>query len=293
MSMPDESRARPRAGAGASAGTLRVLLVDDEPLVRRGLRAFLAEEPDVTVVGEARDGNEAVDRIRSLRPDIVFLDVQMPERDGFGVLAALAPEERPAIVFVTAFDAYAVRAFDVHAVDYLVKPFDEERFRTALARVRERHARRSDGESGDAAAAPALRAADLDALLRALRAAPAGGPYLERLLVKERDRTVVLPVDEVDWFEAADNYVRLHTRAGTPLVRETIKTLDAALDPRRFARVHRSAIVRLAQVRALEPLFHGDMAVVLRDGTRLTLGRRHREEFEARLRRGWGVGPSR
>lgn len=280
--MPDERHPR----AGGDDRRLRVLLVDDEPLVRRGLRAFLAGEPDVAVVGEARDGNEAVDRIRSLRPDIVFLDVQMPERDGFAVLAALAPEERPWVVFVTAYDAYAVRAFDVHAVDYLVKPFDEERFRVALGRVRARHVAARDAAS---AGAPPP-AADLDALLRALRAAPAGGQHLERLLVKERDRTAVVPVDEVDWFEAADNYVRLHTRAGTPLVRETIKMLDASLDPRRFARVHRSAIVRLAQVRALEPLFHGEMAVVLRDGTRLTLGRTHRAEFEARLRGRVGVG---
>ncbi|HEX6536433.1 MAG TPA: LytTR family DNA-binding domain-containing protein [Gemmatimonadaceae bacterium] len=276
MLVPDER--------SSDAAPLRVLLVDDEPLVRRGLGAFLASERDVTVVGEARDGNEAVERIRSLRPDIVFLDVQMPERDGFGVLAELAPEERPSVVFVTAYDAYAVRAFDVHAVDYLVKPFDEERFRIALERVRARHAAARGAARGTAPTGEGARPADLEALLRALRAAPAGGVYLERLLVKERDRTVVVPVDEVDWFEAADNYVRLHTRGGARLVRETIKTLDAALDPRRFARVHRSAIVRLAQVRSLEPLFHGDFAVVLRDGTRLTLGRTHRAEFEARLR---------
>jgi two-component system LytT family response regulator len=274
------------------APPLRVLLVDDEPLVRRGLRAFLDAEPGMVVVGEARDGNEAVDRIRSLRPDIVFLDVQMPERDGFGVLAALSPEERPAMVFVTAYDAYAVRAFDVHAVDYLVKPFDEERLRTAVARVRARHAA-ARGAGAGAGGVDAASAAAVDALLRALRATPgADGQYLERILVKERDRTVVVPVEDVNWFEAEDNYVRLHTRAGTPLVRETIKALDAALDPRRFARVHRSAIVRLAQVRALEPLFHGDVAVVLRDGTRLTLGRTYRAEFEARLRGRAGSGGS-
>lgn len=275
------------------SGPLRVLLADDEPLVRRGLRAVLADEPDVDVVGEARDGDEAVRLIRALAPALVFLDVQMPGRDGFAVLDALEPAERPAVVFVTAFDAYAVRAFDVQAVDYVVKPFDDDRLRAALARVRARLA--ALPASGAPAVGAGLDDAALEALLRALRAASthagtdaAPPAYLQRLLVRERDRTVVVPVDTVDWLEADDNYVRVHTRhpglRGTPLLRETLTRLAAALDPRAFARVHRSALVRLAVVQALEPLVNGEQSVVLRDGTRLTLGRTHRAEFEARLR---------
>ena len=286
-------------------GPLRVLLVDDEPLVRRGLRALLADEPDVRVVGEAGDGREGEAAVRALRPDLVFLDVQMPEQDGFALLGALAPAERPAVVFVTAYDVHAVRAFEVYAVDYLVKPFDDARLRTALGRARARL--RPPGASPAPPPAPrapsslplddAALAALTAAVARVLRpdaaAAPAAvpGPRLERLLVRERDRTVVVPVDAVDWFEADGNYVRLHTHSattraalrGTPMVRETLAALAAGLDPRRFARVHRSAVVRLAAVRALEPLAHGEQSVVLADGTRLTLGRTWRADFEARL----------
>lgn len=259
---------------------IRVLLVDDEALVRRGLRICLGAETDVEIVGEARDGDDAVRKIRALTPDLVFLDVQMPERDGFAVLDAFDPDERPAVVFVTAFDDYAVRAFGVHAVDYLVKPFDDVRFAQAMQRARSRlHARHH---------AP-IDDRTLAALLRAIRTDVRTAEPLERLLVKTRDRTIVISVDDVDCFEAADNYVRLHLSGAkpdtmsAPLIRETLATLSARLDPARFARAHRSAIVRLGAVRALEPLFHGDQAVVLRSGARITLGRAFREEFEQRL----------
>jgi two-component system LytT family response regulator len=246
---------------------LRALLVDDEPLVRRGIRAFLADEPGVVVAGECRDGLEAVDAIRALRPDLVFLDVQMPELDGLGVLDALETDERPpAIVFVTAYDAYALRAFEEHAVDYLLKPFDEERFRTALARARQR--------------LTGPRPAPLDALLRELRPAPA---YAERLLVRAGGRMVPVVVAAIDWIEAADNYARLHVGGERLALRETIRSLEARLDPRRFARIHRSTIVNLDQVREVRPLPSGDCTLLLRDGTALTLSRGRREAFEARF----------
>lgn len=249
---------------------VRVVLADDEPLVRRGLTAFISAEPGLTIVGEARNGLEAVDVIRAERPDLVFLDVQMPELDGFGVLDALEGEPLPAIVFVTAYDEYAIRAFDVHAVDYLLKPFDEERFRVALRRVRSRlgeHRQQSLDER-------------LEAVLAELRARE---QYADRLLVKNGGRVTVVQVDDVDWIEAADNYVRVHTSRGRYLMREPIKVLERKLNPRHFARVHRSAIVNLARVRELQPLFSGEYAIILSTGAKLTLSRGYRDAFRDRL----------
>lgn len=250
---------------------IRVLVVDDEPLVRRGIVALLAEEPGIEVVGEARNGTEALALIRGTTPDLVFLDVQMPGLDGLGVLAALEPEERPAVVFVTAFDQYAVRAFDLHAVDYLLKPFDDERFRTALGRVRGRL--RGVELAGDRAA--------LSALLAELRGAPPGP---DRLAVREQGQIVLVPVEEIDWIEAADNYVRLHRGRQYHLLRESLGRLEETLDRRRFARIHRSAIVNLARVKALEPVPGGEYDVILLDGRRLTLSRGYRDQFQERFR---------
>lgn len=251
--------------------TIRVLVVDDEPLVRRGIVALLAEEPGIVVVGEARNGTEALSLIRGTAPDLVFLDVQMPGLDGLGVLAALEPDERPAVVFVTAFDQYAVRAFDLHAVDYLLKPFDDERFRTALARVRGRLQR---GEAATERAAVA-------ALLAELRGTTAGP---DRLAVREHGQIVLVPVDEIDWIEAADNYVRLHRGGHYHLLRESLGRLEETLDRRRFARIHRSAMVNLTRVRALEPVPGGEYDVILTDGRRLTLSRGYRDRFQERFR---------
>jgi two-component system LytT family response regulator len=251
---------------------IRVLIVDDEPLVRRGIAALLAEEPEIEVLGEARNGTEAVTQIRNTRPDLVFLDVQMPGLDGLGVLSSLEPEERPAVVFVTAFDQYAVRAFDLHAVDYLLKPFDDERFRTALARVRSRLR----------AGQPMADRGALDALLRELRGSSPAGP--DRLAVREQGQIVLVPVDEIDWIEAADNYVRLHRGKHYHLLRESLNRLEETLDRRRFARIHRSAMVNLSRVRALEPAPGGEYDVILTDGRRLTLSRGYRDRFQERFR---------
>ena len=245
---------------------LRVLVVDDEPLVREGLRVLLEREAGVRLLGEARNGEEALERIRELRPDLVFLDVRMPGMDGLAVVASLEPEELPAIVFVTAHGEYATQAFDVHAVDYLLKPFDAERFATALRRAR---ARMAEGKVDR-----------LEELLATLRPAAV---YPERLLLKHEGTVVVVPANDIDWVEAADNYVNVHARTGRYMVREPLKQIEAKLDPARFAKAHRSAIVNLSRVKALDPLTAGEYIITLTTGTRLTLSRGCRDHFKSRL----------
>jgi two-component system LytT family response regulator len=257
---------------------LRVVIADDEPLVRRGLRRLLSEEPGVRVVAEARDGIEATEAIACHHPDVLFLDVQMPERDGFGVLNALRDHPTPAVVFVTAYDRYAVRAFDAHAVDYLLKPFDDERFHLAMARLRARLAEPSPRD--DARLEGTVRSMLIE--LRARREqTPA--PHVDRVLVKHAGRTIVLAVNDIDWIEAEDNYVRLHTARRAYLIREPLSALEARLDPSCFARIHRSAIVNRSRVHALEPQASGGIAAVLSTGVRLPVGRRYRRSFEASM----------
>jgi two-component system LytT family response regulator len=245
---------------------LRVVIADDEPIVRDGIRSLLSRERDVVVVGEARNGLEALELIGTTTPDVLFLDIQMPGADGLEVVRLIPAEQRPAIVFVTAHDEYAIRAFEVHAVDYLLKPFDADRFALALQRVRQRITE--------------PRASQLDALLAALR--PARG-YPDRLLLKHKGSMVVVPVDDIEWIEAADNYVKVHAGAGRYMVRDALKTIEDRLDPRRFARGHRSAIVNLARVKSLEPQSGGEYVVTLQSGMRLTLSRSYRDEFRRRL----------
>jgi two-component system LytT family response regulator len=240
--------------------TLRAMVVDDEPLARDTVGLLLRRHPGVEVVA-ACNGVEAVPLIERLSPDILFLDVQMPEVDGFDVLDAVGAEAVPAVVFVTAYDEYAVRAFEVHAVDYLLKPFDDARFARALARASERVL----------AGAPDGR---LGALLRQR------SPYLQRLLVRKRDRVVVVAADDIDWIEAADYYASLHVGETTHLLRETLAELEQRLDPERFVRVHRSAMVNVARVREIHSLFHGDAALVLASGARVKLSRARRAPFE-------------
>lgn len=252
-----------------SSSPIRVMVVDDEPLVRRGLLRLLAGESDLEVVAESGDGSEALAMIRDQRPDLLFLDVQMPGRTGLEVLAALGADRPKAVIFVTAYDRYALDAFEQHAVDYLLKPFDDRRFAVALERARQR-----------LASAPADE--QLDRLLAALSS---GRQWLERIPAKMASRVVLVPVEEIAWIEAADNYVRLHTAAGRHLVRDTLRNLEVALDPRRFARIHRSAIVNLGAVKELIALPTSDYSVVLRDGTTVTLSRSYRRQFEERLGR--------
>ena len=244
---------------------IRALVVDDEPFAREGVRFLLEREPDVEIVGECSNGLEAVEAILDLGPSLVLLDVQMPELDGFGVVETVGAARMPAVIFVTAYDEHAVRAFDVNALDYLLKPIVEERFAVALERARSRIGERT---------APGDVERRLAALLESVRPEP---EYLDRLVVKSPGRIQFVEVDEVDWFGAADNYVELHAGRQTHLVHGTLAALERRLDPRRFVRIHRSAIVIVDRVRELNPLFHGEYRVVLADGTALTSGRTYRE----------------
>jgi two-component system LytT family response regulator len=250
---------------------MRVVAADDEPLLLADMVRLLAALPDVAVVGQARNGLEVLELVDRLRPDALFLDIRMPGLDGLGVVAELDPAHAPAVVFVTSFDQYAVQAFEAEAVDYLLKPFDPARLGKAVDRVRGR----LDRDRGEA-------------LARSIAALAAQRPatpveYLERIAARGVGRTTVLAVSEIRWIEAADNYVRLHTAEGVHLSRRTMRDLEALLDPRHFARVHRSAIVALRQVRELRPLGDGDQDLLLEGGTRLVLTRSYRDAFEARF----------
>ena len=247
---------------------LKVLIVDDERPARTKVRRFVSADADVGQIFEAPDGVRAVDVIREESPDLVFLDVQMPGLDGFGVVEALGTDTLPHVVFVTAFDDYAVRAFDVHAVDYVMKPFDAERLGRALARAKAAIASRKDGENG----------AQVERLLADLRRARP--EHLERLLVQGAERSVLLPVSRVDRLESARNYVVLHAGRESFRVRSTLDRVEQRLDPRRFVRVSRSAIVNVERVAELKPWSHGDWIVVLADGAKLRLSRTFRDRLE-------------
>jgi len=248
---------------------IRALIVDDEPLARERLRTLLRKEADFEIAAECGDGGKAVAAIEKLRPDVVFLDVQMPEADGFAVVEAVGAREMPAVVFVTAYDKYALKAFDVHALDYLLKPFDRERFAATLARVRARLAEKA-----------AQLPRQLAALLRDLRPA---AKFLERIVIRSGGRVTFLRAEEIDWIAAAGNYLEIHAGKQTHLLRETMNTMESRLDPEKFLRIHRSTIVHVDRVRELQSSFHGDYEVLLRDGTRLTLTRNYKEKLETLL----------
>lgn len=251
--------------------TIRTLIADDEPLARERVRSLLADQPGMSVVGEAQDGDEAVEQILNHQPDLVFLDVQMPKKTGFDVIQAVGADRMPAVVFVTAYDQYAIKAFDVHAVDYLLKPFDRDRFEGAVDRAR---------RNFDAADTGALKA-QLLRLVQQLQ--PSTAPRQERLIVKSGGRLFFLRADEIDWIEAAGNYVRIHVGKDAHLLRETMNAIEARLDPKHFLRIHRSRIVNMERVKELHPWFNGDYAVILRDGTKLMLSRGYRDRLQERL----------
>lgn len=243
---------------------MRALLVDDEPLARQRIRQLLKNETDVEIAGEAGNGMEAVRLIEELQPDLVFLDVQMPELDGFGVVDAIGVDRMPATLFVTAYDQHAVKAFEVHALDYLLKPFDRERFQKALARVREWRGR------------PVRDPQPFESLLAEIRK---DHPTPDRFLVRTGERYVLVKATAIQWIEAEDNYVRLHVEGESHLMRQTMAGILERLDPKQFRRIHRSAIVNLDYVRELQSWTGGDMLVLMRDGTRLTLSRTYRDQF--------------
>jgi two-component system LytT family response regulator len=245
----------------------RTIIADDEPLARERLRKLLTAEPQIDLIAECSNGREAVEAIRKDSPDLVFLDVQMPELDGFGVLQELDKSKRPAVIFVTAHDKFALKAFEVHAIDYLLKPFDRERFRTALHRALDHIQKHNTRELNDR----------LSALIADVRQEP---KYTERLAIKSSGKVVFLKTSEIDWVEAADNYVNLHAGSESYLHRETMSALEEILDPNRFLRISRSTIVNIDGVKELQPLFHGEYSVILKNGTRLTLSRGYRDKIQ-------------
>lgn len=253
---------------------IRTLIVDDEPLARERLATLLQAEPDVEIVGQCRDGEEAVTAIQDHTPGLVFLDVQMPQMSGFDVIEAVGSEQMPLVIFVTAYDQHALKAFQVRALDYLLKPFDRDRFTEALARARKQIERDETGDIGKR----------LLALVKDLRK---DQPRSDRLVVKSGGRLFFLRVDEIDWVEAAGNYVRLHVGTTSHLLRETMNAIEGRLDPEKFFRIHRSRIVNIERIQELQPWLNGEYAVLLRTGTRLTLSRGYREKLQERLGRGF------
>ena len=249
------------------ATRIRALVVDDEPLAREMIREMLESDSEVEVVGECANGREAVEVIRSSSPDIVFLDIQMPELGGFEVLESLEPNTTPYVIFVTAYDQYAVRAFEVHALDYLLKPFDRERFEVAWQRAKaqiklDRTSRRDQ---------------DIIALLEELKAGPR---YLERLVIKNGGRVFFLHVQDVYCIEAEGNYVRVYDNQKGYLLRETISSLEGQLDPKQFLRIHRSAIVKIDRIKEMQPWFHGEYRIIMENGKQLALSRNYRANLQ-------------
>src|SRR5215813_3917862 len=249
---------------------VRVVIVDDEPIAREGVRTQLLREPEVEIVAECGNGLEAVEAIRDLSPDLLFLDVQMPGMDGFEVMQTVGLDAVPAVVFVTAYDKYALQAFEVNAVDYLLKPFDAERFQKAFQRALVQIERSST----------AIISENLKALLESLKP---GARFLERLVVKSKGRIFFLPASEIDWIESADNYVSLHSGRETHLIRETLTALETKLNTQEFVRIRHSAIVNVKRIRELRPLFKGEYEIVLQNGTKLTSSRRYRQRLEELL----------
>jgi len=251
---------------------IRTLIVDDEPLARERIRQLLHKEPDIEILGECADGRDAVAAIGKLKPDLVFLDVQMPELDGFGVLDQLDLPSMPVVVFVTAYDQFALRAFEVHALDYLLKPFDRARFSKALERARERIQHQSSADLSR----------QMSELLADLKP---GTKQPNRLAIKSGGKVLFLRIDEIDWVEAADNYVNLHVGNESHLHRETMAALETRLPADKFMRINRSTIVNIERIKELQPMFHGEYSVILRNGTRLTLSRGYREKLNQLLGR--------
>ncbi len=250
-----------------NATRIRALVIDDEPLARDMIRELLEADPDAEVIGECANGHEAVAAIRQLSPDLIFLDIQMPELGGFEVLESFKTHDVPYIIFATAYDQYAVRAFEVHALDYLLKPFDQERFDTAWqrAKARIREERLNQREQ------------HILALLEELKAGP---QYLERLVVKTEGRVFFLDVDDIQCIEAEGNYIRVYNGQKAYLLRDTISGLESQLDPKEFLRIHRSAIVRIDKIKELQPWFHGEYHVILENGKQLTLSRNYRANLQ-------------
>jgi two-component system LytT family response regulator len=263
-----------------STTKIRTVVVEDEPVARERLLSLLGEEADVEVVGACGDGRAAAAAIEKMAPDLVFLDVQLPEMDGVTLARSLDPVHRPAVVFVTAHDAYALPAFEIHALDYLLKPFSAQRFRAALSYAREHLAQRRATTLG-------RQILDLLPAIQQPAATPAPAPSLtlDRLIVKSSGRIYFVRTADIDWCEAEGNYVRVHVGAQQHLVRETMNRMEAQLDAAQFVRIHRSTIVNVDRIQELRSSFNGEHQVLLRTGARLTMSRGYRDGLQARLKR--------
>jgi two-component system LytT family response regulator len=247
---------------------ITALLVDDEPLAREGLRMLLAADPEFASVLEAKNGREAVELIRNARPDLVFLDVQMPEMDGFAVVMEIGVDAMPAVVFVTAHDRFAIQAFEINAIDYLLKPVTEARFAAAVTRAKQRLL----AKPADAASKQ---------ILSLLETIASPGKYLKRLAVRSAGKTVFVDVDDIDWLEAAENYVQLHVGRATHLLHVTMNTIEQSLDPATFLRIHRSVIVNIRRIQEMQPIAHGEYVLTLSTGVRVQSGRMYADRLKA------------
>jgi len=247
------------------------LIVDDMILARKRLRRVLRQDAEIEIIGECADGREAVEAVARMKPDLMFLDVQMPEMDGFQAMAEIGAENAPVVIFVTAFDHFALRAFEVHALDYLLKPFDAERLKKTVERAKEQIKKRGANDG--------VQAADerLLALLKDVKTEP---KYLRRLTVKSRGRTIFLTVDDIDYIEAEGNYLSLQVGKESHLIRSAMHQFEQKLDPEKFARIHRSTIINLDRVKEMHPMFNGDQLVIMKNGKELTLSRNYRDRLK-------------
>ena len=251
--------------------SIRTVIVDDEPLAREGIRRLLSRDRDIDIVDECSDGVHAVEVIKQQVPDLVFLDVQMPEIDGFGVVQALSSGHMPLIIFVTAFDRFALHVFDVHAQDYLLKPVDPQRFHAALAKAKDALNKRRLDETNQK-------------LLHLLEDLKTRNSFPSRIPIRSDGKLYFLQLQEIDWIEAAGDYVRIHARGEKHILRETMKSFESSLDPNKFVRVHRSTIINIDQLKELQPFFHGEYCAIMKDGTKHNVSRTYRERIEELFR---------
>jgi two-component system LytT family response regulator len=261
---------------------IRTLIVDDELQARKGIRTLLAKDSDIEVVGECSNGEQAIEQIARLTPDLVLLDVQMPDKNGFEVLEAIDMGQAPTLIFITAYDDYTLRAFEVNALDYLLKPFSDERFYQSVARAKEHHRRKQAQELNDQLLALIEHYHREERVTPAKAVPQAAGP-VKRFLIKSGGEVRFVPVDEVSWLEAVGYYTKIHTGGRSHLLRGNLGSIEAQLDPKMFTRIHRSTVVNLSRVKSLRNWFHGDCMAVLQDGTELRVSRSHRRRLETLL----------
>lgn len=264
---------------------IRTLIVDDEQHAREGIRLRLKEFPDIIIVGECASGEEALTALTTFKPDLVFLDIQMPEMNGFEVLQKMTLSPPPMIIFVTAYDRYAVRAFEFHALDYLLKPLNDVRFRETLQRITQEMKHRQLEQYSQKLQVLVNEYISLTTDTESTENERRSAAPLTRILLKGKEHISVLPVEEIDWIESAGDYVYVHTKGQKHLIRETLTSLEENLDPMHFVRIHRSAIVNIKKVRSLRPTESGDYDIFLTDGTQLKLSRNHRARFQQLLQR--------